>query len=552
MKITRIIKKLILFVLTFSLLIISFGCFGNNKDYTIVTEANEFVVGERFSLDSSFNSYFVYYVSSDEDIVTVNGYIGECLNSGACYVYAKSRALGNTVKTYFINVMEDEPISIDISGKSIMTVGEVDTLTLDLYPSSVSKSLLIFSSSDENIASVNSSGIITALSSGLVTIKVSSSLDESIFDELVIFVKEDNSQVEEIEERYIDGEKETIDISDGMGALQGIIDTNIQYIVGVLGYTQSPRTRVLKLSQSGTGVVYKRTYILSSGEEVSEIENNETFKNYKYYVITNKHLVNGMTNIKVVYNSNEISAKVIASDSKIDISVITFELTNYIPVCKFGNSDEIETGDFVLAIGNAIGDDNTASVSFGIVSYAVRYVDSDTDGDGVRDWDALYIQHDAAVTNGTSGGSLVNLKGEVIGINSIKISDDEIDNMAFSIPINTVLSLVSSLEKGIVPVRPLLGVSIVMVKDIINQEYTDVTLPDGISYGCYIAEVTSGGVASVAGVEVGDIILEFNGVKIFYSYEIRAALNKIIVGSGDEVSIIVYRDGKEVELKAVF
>ena len=226
--------------------------------------------------------------------------------------------------------------------------------------------------------------------------------------------------------------------------------------------------------------------------------------------------------------------------------------TNYIPICEFGDSDTVETGDFVLAIGNALSDDDVTTASFGIVSYNVRYVATDTDSDNVNDWDALYIQHDAAVTNESSGGALINLEGKVIGINSIKISAKAVDNMAFSIPINTVINLVSMLEQGIVPTRPLLGVSIIMVKDIINNGTTGVTIPNDVKYGAYVAEVTTGGVASKAGVQVGDIILEFNGIKIYYSYEIRAALNDVIIGSGDDVILTVYRNGEIIELKAVF
>lgn len=552
----KIIRKSILCIFVMIISILLFSCVksntNNDSNYSIVDSTTEFVVGERFSMSNYVNNYFVYYESSDDSIVSFNGLTGTCNSVGACFIYSKTKTMGSVVKTYFINVIENKAINITLTGANIIEVNEETQLDVTISPSKVSLNKISFQSSDEAIATVTNTGIVKGVSTGLVSIRAFSNDDNTVYDELVIFVTDNNVTIDSLKETIIEGTSETIDISNGTNALSSIISKNSQYIVGVKGYIYSGRNPQLVEMQSGTGVIYKRTYILDDDTEVEKIERGQEFKCYKYYVITNKHIINNMDEAKIVYNSKKIDAFIIASDTKIDIGVISFMDTNYIPICEFGDSDTVETGDFVLAIGNALSDDDVTTASFGIVSYNVRYVATDTDSDNVNDWDALYIQHDAAVTNESSGGALINLEGKVIGINSIKISAKAVDNMAFSIPINTVINLVSMLEQGIVPTRPLLGVSIIMVKDIINNGTTGVTIPNDVKYGAYVAEVTTGGVASKAGVQVGDIILEFNGIKIYYSYEIRAALNDVIIGSGDDVILTVYRNGEIIELKAVF
>ena len=126
--------------------------------------------------------------------------------------------------------------------------------------------------------------------------------------------------------------------------------------------------------------------------------------------------------------------------------------------------------------------------------------------------------------------------------------------MAFSIPINLVLELASQLEQGIVPQRPLLGVTVIDIKNILSSEslMNQYNLPEGITYGMYIQSVVAGGVAEAAGVLAGDILLEFDGIEVRYSYNLRAALGEVIIGSGEEVVLKVYRNGQIVTLKAVF
>ena len=226
----------------------------------------------------------------------------------------------------------------------------------------------------------------------------------------------------------------------------------------------------------------------------------------------------------------------------------------YFSEASFGDSDSVLNGEFVLCLGNNKGKEYYHSSSFGVVSYNNRYLADDTDGDRINDWDALYIQHDAATSDGSSGGALINMRGEIIGINTLRISDDRVDNMGFAIPSNLALELVQMLEKGIIPERPLLNVSVYEVKDILASESLKAQLyvPEGLNYGIYVSEVDYGGVAYKAGIKEHDIILSFGGVKLNFSYELRAAINKCIVGSNEEVEIVILRNGEEIILKAVF
>ena len=126
--------------------------------------------------------------------------------------------------------------------------------------------------------------------------------------------------------------------------------------------------------------------------------------------------------------------------------------------------------------------------------------------------------------------------------------------MAFSIPINIVLDLASQLEQGIIPQRPVLGISAMYVKDIINSDYYSSIyyIPEWLDYGAYITELVDGSVASIGGLLIGDILLTFDNEKITYSYLLRAKLGECVIGSNQEVEITVLRNNEIITLKVVF
>lgn len=565
-------KKIFLFIITLFLMSFMISCNEqdiskekeeNNEDtplddeieevineITIVNNETSFFVGQTFTLKSYIGSNPVYYVSSDNEIVSIQSTWGKTLSVGAVVITAYNRYDDSYVDDFLVSVKNNAPTSIELSGSTNYKVGDIVSFYYTITPSNALTDV-IWETSDESIVKVND-GIMIAVGSGIVTIKVISKYDENIFDEVTIWIKDNEEYTNDTIINKNKTQVEQVDLSSLQGVLKPLITKGNSFIIGVNGYSTSRGTETQ--STSGTGTIYKRYCVLSDGTEVLDDGSVKDFSSYKYYVITCKHLINKVNKVTVYYDNVEKDAEIIAYDEKIDLGVITFYDTKYYPIAVFADSDSVSTGEFVLAIGNTYGVEYENSASFGVVSYNGRYVATDTDGDETNDWDALYIQHDAPVGEGNSGGPLINMKGEVVGINSEMISADSIDNMAFAIPSNLVLELCSQLAQGIVPSRPLLKISVLSVKDIISSNYLldYYPIPEGITYGMFVAEVDTGGVGEKAGMKPGDIIVEFNGLKIAYSYELRAALGGVIIGSNEEISIIVYRDGEYVTLKAVF
>ena len=209
---------------------------------------------------------------------------------------------------------------------------------------------------------------------------------------------------------------------------------------------------------TGSGVIYKRVPIYEG----------DTLVNYRYYVVTNKHVVTLDEADKTKFNrlniyaylgeeDIEIKANIVGYDSKVDIALITFESSKYIEPVEFADSSKIDKGSIAIAIGNPGGYNYYGSVTFGVVSARSRYISTDTDGDHTDDFYAEYIQHDVAINPGNSGGGLFNIKGQLIGINTLKIVQSTVDGMGFSIPSNVVFNLLTEyIEPGIEIVSPVL------------------------------------------------------------------------------------------------
>ncbi|MDD4000985.1 MAG: trypsin-like peptidase domain-containing protein, partial [Bacilli bacterium] len=188
----------------------------------------------------------------------------------------------------------------------------------------------------------------------------------------------------------------------------------------------------------------------------------------------------------------------------------------------------------------------SSSATHGMVSHPQRYLPDDTDDDGVSDWDAEYIQHDAAINPGNSGGPLLNLEGKIIGINTLKFASNDIDNMGFSIPSSTVIPLLEILEKGEIPKRATLGVTSMLVKELLETPNPLYPIPEGVNFGLYVTAIIPGK-AKEAGVKVGDIILTANGKELRNTIDIRLTLAEIIVGTDDELVLSVLRNGETLE-----
>lgn len=263
------------------------------------------------------------------------------------------------------------------------------------------------------------------------------------------------------------------------------------------------------------------------------------------YIITNYHVVQyadpksgaGSTTLTVYLpDKREATAKYIGGDSENDLAVIKIDLAD-LPVAELGDSSEVEVGDPAVAIGNPLGMEFAGSVTYGVISALNRQLST---GDNSMS----LIQTDAAINPGNSGGALVNKKGQVIGINSAKISVEGVEGLGFAIPTNTAKPIIEQLKTyGYVKGKPLIGITAQEVTENISRMYD---LPVGV----YISEVTAGGAAEAAGMKKGDVLVELDGTKVTGMSDLDAVKKKH--KAGDTVSAVVSRDGNQVSLKITF
>ncbi|TSI11093.1 S1C family serine protease [Lysinibacillus sp. BW-2-10] len=282
---------------------------------------------------------------------------------------------------------------------------------------------------------------------------------------------------------------------------------------------------------SGSGVIYK-------------IEDNKAF------VITNYHVVEGAKQLEVTLaDGTKEEATLVGSDIWTDLAVISIKSENVKVVAEFGDSEVLKQGETVIAIGNPLGLDFYGSVTTGVISGKDRAVPVDLNADGYEDWETEVLQTDAAINPGNSGGALINIAGDLIGINSMKIAESAIEGLGFSIPINTVIPIVEELEQNGEVKRPTMGIGLLDLTEVpaFYQQQT-LRLPEEVTTGVVVSEVVRGSSADKAGVQQYDVIVEMDGQKIENSIDLRQHLyNETDIG--DTLPIKVYRQGKLVELQ---
>lgn len=263
-------------------------------------------------------------------------------------------------------------------------------------------------------------------------------------------------------------------------------------------------------------------------------------KDDKYaYIITNEHVISGAKTVNIVNSSGEIyEAKILGSDTYADIAVLSTDVKNVNKIAEIGDSSKIELGDTIFTVGSPLGEQYFGTVTKGIISGKNRMV-------GSSQIMLEVIQTDAAINEGNSGGPLVNINGEVIGVNSLKIATTNIEGMGFSIPINTVMSYVERLEKGEEIERPVMGITMSDVSNTWQLYRYGIIVDPSVEYGAVVVEVQDGYPAAKAGFQKGDVIIEIDGVKIEDSSYFRYALYKYNVG--DTIKIRYYRNNKILE-----
>jgi serine protease Do len=244
------------------------------------------------------------------------------------------------------------------------------------------------------------------------------------------------------------------------------------------------------------------------------------------YIVTNNHVVDGADEVKVkLANGKEFDAKVIGRDSKTDLALIKISVSSDLQPLKMGNSDETKVGSWVVAIGSPFGLEQT--VTAGIVSAKGRII-----GSGPYD---NFIQTDASINPGNSGGPLINMKGEVIGINTAIVASGQ--GIGFAIPINTAGDVIPQLKNKGQVTRGWLGVSI---QDITPELAKSFGLKE--KKGALVADVIKDGPADKAGIERGDVIVGFDGKEIAESKDLPRIVAAVPVGKN--VTIKLMKDGK--------
>ncbi|QIZ09460.1 serine protease [Priestia megaterium] len=299
-------------------------------------------------------------------------------------------------------------------------------------------------------------------------------------------------------------------------------------IVGIVNYQQqennfygNPNSSQSVESGSGSGVIFQKNSDMA-------------------YIVTNNHVVEGAAKLEVsLFDGEKATAEVVGTDALTDLAVLKIDAKYVTATADFGNSSTLRPGDQVYAIGNPLGLDLSRTVTQGIVSATNRSIAITT---SAGNWDTNVIQTDAAINPGNSGGALINPQGQVIGINSLKISESGVEGLGFAIPSNDLIPIVNQLIKRGKIDRPYLGVGLADL-DQVPQMYWQ-NMPHNTTKGVMLTNIEPNSAAAKAGLQVKDIIVSMNGTEITSSSDLRKYLYTK-VSKGAEIKFGVYRDGKQ-------
>lgn len=282
---------------------------------------------------------------------------------------------------------------------------------------------------------------------------------------------------------------------------------------------------------TGSGVIYK-----IDGDSV--------------YIVTNHHVVEQADAVEIILNDEtNIEAEILGSDLFTDLAVLRAPKKD-IPVemaIEMGTSRSLKVGEPAIAIGNPLGHMFAGSVTQGIISGKQRTIPQDFNQDGRPDWQAEVIQTDAAINPGNSGGALINIEGQLIGINSMKINQAIAQGIGFAIPIDMAKPIIAQLEETGTVTRPYMGVEIYSLEEIPQAEWKNTLyLPETVAGGVYIWSIETRSPADAAGLRRLDVITSFAGEAV----DDIVALRKILYQEkqvGDQVEVIYYRNGEKRE-----
>lgn len=284
---------------------------------------------------------------------------------------------------------------------------------------------------------------------------------------------------------------------------------------------------------TGSGVIYKK---------------DDTYG----YIVTNHHVIEGADEIEIIlHDDTSIRAELLGSDLFSDLAVLRVDRKYITHIIEIGSSESVKVGEPVIAVGNPLGHMFAGSVTQGIISGKQRTIPQDFNQDGRPDWQAEVIQTDAAINPGNSGGALINMAGQLIGINSMKINEAAVEGIGFSIPIDIAVPIMEELESKGTVTRPYLGVEIYSLDDVPRREWVDtLKLPKEVEGGVYIWRIERFSPADRAGLNRLDVITALDGEEVSDIIQLRKILYQE-KNVGDEVVITYYRDGKKQETKLI-
>lgn len=329
-------------------------------------------------------------------------------------------------------------------------------------------------------------------------------------------------------------EKESVEVVKEETVVQTVstsFDTNITQVV------EETINQVVNISN----VVNQQA--MSSGSGVVIEKEGDTL-----FIITNHHVIENAQDIIISFNNGQNQeASLVGSDAFSDLALLEIEVDFDLQPIQLGDSDLSQVGETVVAIGSPLGQEFAGSVTMGIISGKERLVEVDTDGNGIGDWDMLLLQTDAAINPGNSGGALVNMNGELIGINTLKFADNRVEGMGFSVPVNEIKSVVDSFQEHGRIVRPFVGISSVSVDElnpITKQTYG--ILPE-VNKGLLVMGVQANSPADQAMIRQYDLITHFDGIEIETFKDFRKLLYE--KEPGDVIVLSIDRVGRKLDLE---
>lgn len=411
--IRQIMNKICIILLVTSVFIMT-GCNAETNEYYLYTGD---VILLEFEDKCTWSSTNELVAKVDENGVVT------ALSMGETMIIAETNNSEYEFKVIVKGALAEGSIKIKLDTNQTLKVGE----TLELKPELNTSNNYSFSyiSSNNDIVSVEGNKLL-AKSVGIATVKVYVTENSEIYKDVLFYVY--NDEKENIYDNLVDNKTYEIvgdiDLSSLNNTITNIVSKYKDSIIGVSNFQEVVvdfygNKEVLEAGV-GTGFIYKKV-------------------NNTYYVLTNYHVIedNLYTKVYFGYDKEYQESKVVGYNKDLDLAVVTFESKKEYEILELASNDSVTVGDFAIAIGNSNGYEYYGSVTFGIISYVDRTLDGET---------STYLQHDVAINPGNSGGPLLDVNGKVIGINTLKIVEDEIDNMGFSISIKVVKEFLETIK----------------------------------------------------------------------------------------------------------